>query len=1026
MRKFGKTISIIIFAAVLHLLAGAAVAEVFLKGNYIEVGVHNSGSFGTSTPAPAGFHPFAMLGGKLGFVADPAKDGWSVGAPPATGDYFVTGVPEEGWSVQWSGGGTNYLFHNYGLMGQFQVPVTSISETSSGDSKSALWVGTATGGGGTLKITQNASFNVNDLFFTMNVVFTNTGSTTLSALKYMRNVDPDQESGVYSGGIYGTPTTRNWVAAQPPRSGGSGKASLPARPEGNTSKALVLSRGLNWGFTLGLGAIDSRAVVATQGFSNRNIDTILNTPSQPTAAAPITNDQAIVLLYDLGDLAPGQSKSVTYAYILAESDLERALGNLAAITILQPTGTVSGSAVLFQATTDKVSETTKMDFYVNGTQVGTDSTPNAGGVFEATFDSTLLPNGTVTLKVVGTFTNGTTVEKTSIVTVDNAGPPVSFMTPLPEAVFSGTGIPVQISIDPAHQPARVSFFRESGGTSLFLGEDTSAPFTAAFDVTDLSEGATVVIKAVATDSLGRATTIAVSGTSYRNAPPRANPGIFTNVECSGSLTGVTLDGAGSTDPDGDPLTYSWTGPFGTVTGSPVVVSLPRGAHTISLTVSDGKATDTASATVTIADTVPPTVSAGTSVTLEATGPNGAPYLVPATAADACGLDNIAIVPLPALFPIGTTAVTVTALDLAGHSTSATVNVTVVDTTAPVVTPPANVTVEATGPGTSVPIGAATAVDIVGVVTLTNSAPATFPVGTTVVVWTATDAAGNKGTATQTVTVKDTTAPTLAGLASQIVEATSASGAMVTFTVTASDLVTAHPAVTCIPASGSTFALGTTTVTCKATDDSGNSVSGSFPVKVQDTTAPALHVPAGIRVPLNTPASAPAIQAFLAAASATDKVDANVTISYTLPALTTVGPKTVTFTATDDFGNSTTASATIWVEYGFAGFLAPVSLGKPFKPGSTVPVKFQLTDASSSVVTSATAKLQVQKYSNNEPVGDAIEVTSTSAADVGNLFRVSDGIYIYNLDTRALGTGTYQIQALLDDGTTKTTWLSLTK
>jgi hypothetical protein len=667
-----------------------------------------------------------------------------------------------------------------------------------------------------------------------------------------------------------------------------------------------------------------------------------------------------------------------------------------------------------------------MDFYVNGTLVGTDSTPNAGGVFESVFDSTLLPNGTVTLKVVGTFANGTTVEKTSIVTVDNAGPPVSFMTPLPEAVFSGADIPVQIAIDPTHQPARVSFFRETGGTSIFLGEDASAPFTATFGVTDLAEGATVVIKAVATDPLGRATTIAVSGTSYRNAPPRANPGISTSIECSGSLTTVTLDGAGSIDPDGDPLTYSWTGPFGTVTGSPVVVSLPRGAHTVSLTVSDGKATDTASATVTIADTIPPAVSAGTSVTLEATGPDGAPYHVPATATDACGLDNISIVPSPALFPIGTTTVTVTALDLAGHATSATANVTVVDTTAPVVTAPANVTVEAAGPATSVPIGTATAADAVGVVTLTNNAPATFPVGTTIVVWTATDAAGNKGTATQTVTVKDTTAPVFAGLVGQVVEATSASGAVVTFNVTASDLVTTHPAIACLPASGSTFALGTTTVSCKATDDSGNSVTGSFPVKVQDTTAPALHLPAGIRVPLNTPASASSIQAFLAAASATDKVDASVTITYTLPVLTSVGPKTVTFTATDDFGNSATASATIWVEYGFAGFLAPVSLGKAFKPGSTVPVKFQLTDANASVVTSATAKLLVQKYSNSEPVGDAIEVTSTSAADVGNLFRVSDGIYIYNLDTRALGTGTYQIQAILDDGTIKTTWLFLTK
>ena len=36
--------------------------------------------------------------------------------------------------------------------------------------------------------------------------------------------------------------------------------------------------------------------------------------------------------------------------------------------------------------------------------------------------------------------------------------------------------------------------------------------------------------------------------------------------------------------------------------------------------------------------------------------------------------------------------------------------------------------------------------------MTNDAPETFPVGTTTVTWTATDVAGNVGTATQTVTI----------------------------------------------------------------------------------------------------------------------------------------------------------------------------------------------------------------------------------------------------------------------------------
>ena len=64
---------------------------------------------------------------------------------------------------------------------------------------------------------------------------------------------------------------------------------------------------------------------------------------------------------------------------------------------------------------------------------------------------------------------------------------------------------------------------------------------------------------------------------------------------SSSGTAVTLDGSGSTDPDEDPLTYTWTGPFseggGTVTGVNPTVTLPLGTHTIGLVVDDGTETD---------------------------------------------------------------------------------------------------------------------------------------------------------------------------------------------------------------------------------------------------------------------------------------------------------------------------------------------------------------------------------------------------------------------------------------------------
>ena len=82
-----------------------------------------------------------------------------------------------------------------------------------------------------------------------------------------------------------------------------------------------------------------------------------------------------------------------------------------------------------------------------------------------------------------------------------------------------------------------------------------------------------------------------------NQPPTADAGPDQNVErISSGGTSVTLDGSGSTDPDEDPLIYTWTGSFseggGTVTGANPAVTLPLGTHTINLVVDDGTETDT--------------------------------------------------------------------------------------------------------------------------------------------------------------------------------------------------------------------------------------------------------------------------------------------------------------------------------------------------------------------------------------------------------------------------------------------------
>ena len=99
-----------------------------------------------------------------------------------------------------------------------------------------------------------------------------------------------------------------------------------------------------------------------------------------------------------------------------------------------------------------------------------------------------------------------------------------------------------------------------------------------------------------------------------NHPPIADAGDDQIVECT-SFTGcqVALDGSGTTDPDNDVLTYTWTGSFpegnGVVTGLSPTVTLTLGTHTIILDVNDGNGgTDSDEVQVTVQDTTPPTIT----------------------------------------------------------------------------------------------------------------------------------------------------------------------------------------------------------------------------------------------------------------------------------------------------------------------------------------------------------------------------------------------------------------------------------
>lgn len=320
--------------------------------------------------------------------------------------------------------------------------------------------------------------------------------------------------------------------------------------------------------------------------------------------------------------------------------------------------------------------------------------------------------------------------------------------------------------------------------------------------------------------------------------------------------------------------------------------------------------------VIVNDRVPPLVQAPTVTPVEATSAQGAIVTFNATATDTT---DGAITPVctPAsgtAFAVGTTSVTCTATDAAGNSSSATFDVIVTDTTAPVLSL-TNVTASATS-GTTAVVDytasalAADAVDGPITPTCTPASGSAFAVGTTTVTCRATDAHGNVADGSFTVTVNDGVPPTVTVPGDLTAQATSAAGAVVTFSASAADSYDGPQSVTCSPASGSTFPLGQTTVNCSAADAAGNTGSASFTVDVVDSVAPAITVPG----PIAASASSASGVSVTFAATAVDAVDGArpVTCAPASGATFLPGTTTVNCQASDTHGNLSTSSFVVTV------------------------------------------------------------------------------------------------------------------
>jgi uncharacterized delta-60 repeat protein len=221
-----------------------------------------------------------------------------------------------------------------------------------------------------------------------------------------------------------------------------------------------------------------------------------------------------------------------------------------------------------------------------------------------------------------------------------------------------------------------------------------------------------------------------------------------------------------------------------------------------------------------------------------------------TASDDIGVASITVtrsdgLGVAAAYPVGTTTLTWRATDVAGNFATDTQTITVADAEPPAIVAPGNV-VAGTDPGVAtaaVPVGTPTTSDnCAGAVTVSaarsdgQALSDPYPLGTTVVIWTAADAAGNSASATQTIEVVDDEAPAVTCPADMSVDAVGTSGAAVTFpAATAVDNVGVASLVYSL-SSGTTLAIGSHTINATATDAAGNASSCTFAITVNGAAA----------------------------------------------------------------------------------------------------------------------------------------------------------------------------------------------
>ncbi|MBK7175102.1 MAG: HYR domain-containing protein [Bacteroidales bacterium] len=457
----------------------------------------------------------------------------------------------------------------------------------------------------------------------------------------------------------------------------------------------------------------------------------------------------------------------------------------------------------------------------------------------------------------------------------------------------------------------------------------------------VSTGVTTVTITV-TDAAGNFSTCSANFTVTDNTNPTIvtcapNQSAFANASCQSAVPDFT---ANVTATDNCTATPSLV-----ITQSPTAGTLvSTGVTTVTITVTDAAGNfSTCSANFTVTDNISPTIvtcapnqSAFANASCQSAVPN---FTANVTATDNCtATPSLVITQSPAagtLVSTGVTTVTITVTDAAGNFSTCSANFTVTDNTNPTIVTCApnqsafaNASCQSAVPDFTANVTATdncTATPSL-VITQSPTAGTLVSTGVTTVTITVTDAAGNFSTCSANFTVTDNTAPTIVTCpATRNIEGCSASALTnpnYSQVLTLADYAIFSGAVNNGSANDNcgiteVSYLDITTGTCPVVvtrtwfikDAYGNTSECEQQINIDDTTDPVLTCPSNLE--LNTNNGNTYIGA-IGNAIATDNCDSDITITNNAPISFPLGNTIVTWTATDDCGNSTTCDQTVSV------------------------------------------------------------------------------------------------------------------